>query len=327
MRVAGRASIVECQPRLVSRSRAGMPARGLGRAGRSTGIERPECVVGWGRPDAVPLSCGHHEEPAAGSLILCGSVDGRRSVAGRRDSNQLPPDWKSGALVEVSWVAGGGDGTRTPAYETGGHAAAPPRYAQLLLAIIITSGRRDSNSLPQDGILALCRVSYCRIRRRPDGTAAVLGLPRWWRTPAYWARGGFLLAGCVSAAASAVHARPSCHVWLERQEGLEPTSSAWKAEALPVELLPLLVAAELRAADPCGGDVLAVGLAFPVHCPDMCCPCGPRNAVSGCGSLLPAPACGGWWLLAGWPPGPASRGRCVGVQASSSYMATSSPAL
>ena len=91
---------------------------------------------------------------------------------------------------------------------------------QLLLAIIIASGRRDSNPLPQDGILALCRVSYCRVRRRPDGTAAVSGLSRWWRTPAYRARGGFLLAGCASAAASAVYARPSCHVhgWSGRRD-------------------------------------------------------------------------------------------------------------
>ena len=37
------------------------------------------------------------------SRILRGPVDGRRSVTGGRDSNPLPPDWKSGALAEVSY--------------------------------------------------------------------------------------------------------------------------------------------------------------------------------------------------------------------------------
>ena len=48
----------------------------------------------------------------------------------------------------------------------------------------------------------------------------------------------------------------------------------------------------------------------------------PRVVVRCC-----RPPCGGWRLLAAWSTGPASRGRCVGVRASSSYSATSSPAL
>ena len=164
----------------------------------------------------------------------------------------------------------------------------------LIAATFIWSGRRDSNSLRQDGILVLCRVSYCRVRRRPDGTAAGWGCPAGGAPLPIGLGAGFSLLGACPRPRLRSMQGPWPRFCLERQEGLEPTSSAWKAEALPVELLPLLVAAELRAADPCGGDVLAVGLAFPVHCPDMCCSCGPRDAVSGCGSLLPAPA---WWGL------------------------------
>ena len=47
---------------------------------------------------------------------------------GRRESNPLPPGWKLGALAEMSYCrVVAGVGLEPPAYETGEHAAAPPR--------------------------------------------------------------------------------------------------------------------------------------------------------------------------------------------------------
>ena len=67
---------------------------------------------------------------------------------------------------------------------------------------------------------------------------------------------------------------------LERQPGFEPGSSAWEAEALPHELLPLLVWLLITGWLTLGGDIRASALHSSCTIQMFCCPPVPQCALS-----------------------------------------------